>query len=186
MPSKRFRLRPEQIRAIAPGRGSCFATDRIPVDGRRVGYMYREQPDPRATVAGDFAPEMRVGSTWNAPRISESTTSTQLRITIQISSPFSIRPSAAHLSGIRWGPLSKWNLSRTTSALEDGESTRPLSPPDGSVIHESLWTYHELGLFTDELRRHVRTKRAEVVRPQPLCNGSLATPLSAFPRIESD
>lgn len=35
----------EQIRALAPGRGGCFATDRITVDGERVGYMYRESPD---------------------------------------------------------------------------------------------------------------------------------------------
>jgi hypothetical protein len=30
--------------SVAPGRGSCFATDRITVDGCRVGYCYREAP----------------------------------------------------------------------------------------------------------------------------------------------
>ena len=30
---------------LAPGHGSCYATDRITVEGRRVGFMYREQPD---------------------------------------------------------------------------------------------------------------------------------------------
>ena len=28
-----------------PGRGSCFVSDRITVDGAPVGYMYREDPD---------------------------------------------------------------------------------------------------------------------------------------------
>src|SRR5439155_10155099 len=27
------------------GRGGCFATDAITVQGRKVGYMYREKPD---------------------------------------------------------------------------------------------------------------------------------------------
>ena len=35
----------EAIRALAPGRGLCFATDRITVEGYPVGYMYRENPD---------------------------------------------------------------------------------------------------------------------------------------------
>jgi hypothetical protein len=31
--------------ALAPGRGSCYATDAITVEGEKVGFMYREQPD---------------------------------------------------------------------------------------------------------------------------------------------
>jgi len=31
--------------SLAPNRGGCFASDRITVDGRKVGYMYREKPD---------------------------------------------------------------------------------------------------------------------------------------------
>lgn len=42
---KRYRLGPEEIREVAPGRGSCFASDMILVGGARVGYMYREPPD---------------------------------------------------------------------------------------------------------------------------------------------
>lgn len=42
---KKFALRADQIRLLAEGRGGCFATDRITVDGRKVGYMYREEPD---------------------------------------------------------------------------------------------------------------------------------------------
>ena len=42
---KRFRLAAGQIRPLAEGRGGCFASDRITVDGLRVGWMYREEPD---------------------------------------------------------------------------------------------------------------------------------------------
>ena len=42
---KAFRLSPSDIRAIAPGHGSCFASDHITVDGKKVGYMYRDSPD---------------------------------------------------------------------------------------------------------------------------------------------
>ena len=30
----------------------CFATNRVTVDGMKVGYMYREEPDPHS----DFPP----------------------------------------------------------------------------------------------------------------------------------
>ena len=43
--SKKFRLRPHQIRPVATGRGACIATDRITVDGHPVCYAYREAPD---------------------------------------------------------------------------------------------------------------------------------------------
>jgi hypothetical protein len=45
MPNKKFRLRTDQIKPLATGHGACFATDMITVDGHRVGYMYREDPD---------------------------------------------------------------------------------------------------------------------------------------------
>ena len=45
MTAKRFKLQAEDIRPIAPGRGACFATDRIAVHGEKVRFMYREQPD---------------------------------------------------------------------------------------------------------------------------------------------
>jgi hypothetical protein len=44
---KQFKLSADQIRPLVTGYGSCIATDRITVDGLRVGYMYREAPsDP--------------------------------------------------------------------------------------------------------------------------------------------
>ena len=42
---KRFALDPSSFKPLAEGRGSCFATDRITVDGKPVGFMYRELPD---------------------------------------------------------------------------------------------------------------------------------------------
>ena len=42
---KTFALDSSAIKPLATGRGSCFATDRITVDGAPVGYMYREVPD---------------------------------------------------------------------------------------------------------------------------------------------
>ena len=43
--NKQFKLSADQIEPIAVGRGACFASDRITVDGARVGFMYREAPD---------------------------------------------------------------------------------------------------------------------------------------------
>jgi hypothetical protein len=45
MPDKQFKLSGSAIKPLAEGRGGCFATDMITVDGKKVGYMYREQPD---------------------------------------------------------------------------------------------------------------------------------------------
>ncbi|HZF33164.1 MAG TPA: DUF2185 domain-containing protein [Candidatus Angelobacter sp.] len=42
---KKFALAAPDIRSLAPGRGSCFASDRITIDRRPVGFMYREPPD---------------------------------------------------------------------------------------------------------------------------------------------
>jgi hypothetical protein len=41
--NKAFRLSADEIKPIAKGYGGCVATDRITVDGERVGYMYREE-----------------------------------------------------------------------------------------------------------------------------------------------
>ncbi|MAF02151.1 MULTISPECIES: DUF2185 domain-containing protein [unclassified Herbaspirillum] len=44
MQNKKFKLSPHEIAPIVSGVGGCLATDRIVVDGCRVGYMYREKP----------------------------------------------------------------------------------------------------------------------------------------------
>ena len=41
---KDFRLTASDMKPLARGRGGCIATDRITVDGAKVGYMYREAP----------------------------------------------------------------------------------------------------------------------------------------------
>jgi hypothetical protein len=43
--NKKFALRGDQIKPLAKNRGACFATDMITVEGRKVGYMYREEAD---------------------------------------------------------------------------------------------------------------------------------------------
>lgn len=43
--AKRFALPPkEQIRRLIPPIGSCITTDRVTVDGAKVGYMHRDTP----------------------------------------------------------------------------------------------------------------------------------------------
>jgi hypothetical protein len=41
---KSFKISGDQIRSLIPSMEGCFASDRITVDGARVGYMYREHP----------------------------------------------------------------------------------------------------------------------------------------------
>jgi hypothetical protein len=41
---KKFAIPHEQIRQLVLPMGGCFITDRITVDGLKIGYMYREQP----------------------------------------------------------------------------------------------------------------------------------------------
>ena len=43
--TEKFLLRAVEIREIAPGLGACYASDHITVEGQKVGFMYREEPD---------------------------------------------------------------------------------------------------------------------------------------------
>jgi hypothetical protein len=43
--NKKFRLAASDIKRLAPGHGGCIASDMITVDGRHVGFMYREEED---------------------------------------------------------------------------------------------------------------------------------------------
>jgi hypothetical protein len=45
MADKQFKSAGSDMKPLAEGRGGCFATDAITVQGRKVGYMYREKPD---------------------------------------------------------------------------------------------------------------------------------------------
>jgi hypothetical protein len=40
---KKFAIPAARLQPLAVGHGSCTATDRITVEGRRVGFMYRER-----------------------------------------------------------------------------------------------------------------------------------------------
>lgn len=42
---KKFKLSATEIIQLIPNMGGCFATDKITVEGMKVGYMYREHPD---------------------------------------------------------------------------------------------------------------------------------------------
>nr|WP_298170363.1 DUF2185 domain-containing protein [uncultured Pseudomonas sp.] len=42
--NKVFKLKAHEIKDIAKGYGGCIATDMITVHGKKVGYMYREEP----------------------------------------------------------------------------------------------------------------------------------------------
>lgn len=42
---KPYKIPSDRIENLIEPMGGCFATDRILVDGCRVGYMYREPPD---------------------------------------------------------------------------------------------------------------------------------------------
>lgn len=60
--NKHFKLSAEQIKPLATGHGGAIASDRITVDGRPVGYMYRTRPINKldsgwAFLAGDESPE---------------------------------------------------------------------------------------------------------------------------------
>lgn len=43
--AKKFAINGADIKPLATGRGSCFASDRITVVGEPVGFMYREDGD---------------------------------------------------------------------------------------------------------------------------------------------
>ncbi|WP_440224997.1 DUF2185 domain-containing protein [Dokdonella sp. MW10] len=44
MPDKTFHIPAYRLRPVAVGYGAALATDRILVDGEKVGYCYREEP----------------------------------------------------------------------------------------------------------------------------------------------
>ena len=53
MTKKRFRIAANEMKPLAPNRGACFATDRITVEGEKVGYMYRKKLDSGSTTHDD-------------------------------------------------------------------------------------------------------------------------------------
>jgi hypothetical protein len=45
MAEKNFKLKAEDFVDLVPPMGGCIATDKITVEGLKVGYMYREEAD---------------------------------------------------------------------------------------------------------------------------------------------
>lgn len=45
MTTKNFKIKADEFIELVPSMGGCFATDKITVDGLKVGYMYREEPE---------------------------------------------------------------------------------------------------------------------------------------------
>lgn len=43
--NKKYLIKSNEFKDMARGYGSCIATDEITVNGNRVGFMYRENPD---------------------------------------------------------------------------------------------------------------------------------------------
>lgn len=39
---RKFKLPRDQFKRLVPSMGACYATDMITVEGKRVGYMYRQ------------------------------------------------------------------------------------------------------------------------------------------------
>lgn len=54
MPEKKFHLSAENIKRLVEHDGGCIATDTITVDGRPVGYMYRDSPRHEADTGWRF------------------------------------------------------------------------------------------------------------------------------------
>ncbi len=54
MPEKKFKIAASDLKQLVTGHGGCFATDAITVDGRKVGFMYREPPDFEADSGWRF------------------------------------------------------------------------------------------------------------------------------------
>lgn len=49
--NKNYILKKEDIKQLIELKGSCIASDRITIEGQKVGYMYRENPS-NATDSG--------------------------------------------------------------------------------------------------------------------------------------
>lgn len=49
---KNYKLTKDDIKILIDSREGCIATDRITVDGMKVGYMYREEPSQKYPDSG--------------------------------------------------------------------------------------------------------------------------------------
>ncbi len=49
---KNYKLKKEDIKILIDSKEGCIATDRITVDGAKIGYMYREEPSEKYPDSG--------------------------------------------------------------------------------------------------------------------------------------
>jgi hypothetical protein len=54
MATKNFKIKAHEFIDLVPTMGGCFATDKITVDGMKVGYMYREESDEQMDTGWRF------------------------------------------------------------------------------------------------------------------------------------
>ena len=54
MVTKNFKIKAEEFVDLVPPMGGCFATDRITVDGMKIGYMYREESEEQVDSGWRF------------------------------------------------------------------------------------------------------------------------------------
>lgn len=43
--TKIFKIKAEDIVELIQNKGACYSSDKITIEGMKVGYMYREEPD---------------------------------------------------------------------------------------------------------------------------------------------
>lgn len=54
MKYKKIKIKSKDIQQLIPPMGYCMVTDRITVDGKKIGYMYRESPEDQADSGWRF------------------------------------------------------------------------------------------------------------------------------------
>ena len=54
MTTKKFKLKANEFIDLVPKMGGCFATDKITVEGMKVGYMYREESEDESDSGWRF------------------------------------------------------------------------------------------------------------------------------------
>lgn len=54
MTLKNFKIKADEFIELVPPMGGCFATDKVTVEGMKVGYMYREEPDKQVDSGWRF------------------------------------------------------------------------------------------------------------------------------------
>jgi hypothetical protein len=74
--NRNYHVKAEDVKHLLPdweGADGCIATNRITVEGRKVGYCYRESRMATGTVAGASPPVTRARRTWTTPTMPGST-----------------------------------------------------------------------------------------------------------------